>query len=114
MGVPLSRYDHTLIGYGSYDTIPFAYYVNEGQEFDIGIIKLFVTTSPVNFGLLEQESPFDGVWGGHEREGFFNPELASVEYWDTQCMVMILRPVLTRPKPSLEVSSLMYPKSYRF
>ncbi|CAE6500622.1 unnamed protein product [Rhizoctonia solani] len=48
------------IGYGSGGQVPFMFAVNEGMNFDITMLKLFVSNTPTDFSSLEQESPFEG------------------------------------------------------
>ncbi|KAG8794533.1 hypothetical protein FRC12_023742 [Ceratobasidium sp. 428] len=111
MDVPLSKNGYTSVGYGPSGMTPFAYRLDEGQKFDVGIIKLFVTTSPANFGLLEQESPFEEGGRGSERKVVISSRLASVERWDTQYMVLIQRDELTEPEPIPEPVSVSQPDS---
>ncbi|KAG8740683.1 hypothetical protein FRC10_004061 [Ceratobasidium sp. 414] len=99
----LRQKNYMSIGYGSSGVTPFAYCLEPNQKFDVGIIKLFVTTSPVNFGLLEQESPFDEGGRGNERKVIVKSRLASIELWDTQEMVLVQRDTLPEPSVPPEV-----------
>lgn len=49
------------IGYGSGGHLPQTYYTREGQDLDIGFLKLFVSTQPVDYSYIAQPSPFGGV-----------------------------------------------------
>jgi hypothetical protein len=101
---PLSPNDSLTLGYGSSGTIPFAYRLEDNQTFDVGIIKLFVTTSPINFGLLEQDSPFDEGGRGNERKVTIRSRLANVELWDTRDMILVQHRAL--PTPAYNLDSL--------
>ncbi|CAE7144119.1 unnamed protein product [Rhizoctonia solani] len=51
---------HLTIGYGSELEIPFMFLVDPTMGYDITILKLFVSSAPVNFQSLKQSSPFEG------------------------------------------------------
>ncbi|QRV92056.1 ICE-like protease (caspase) p20 domain protein [Ceratobasidium sp. AG-Ba] len=87
--VPLPRKGSLSVGYGASGETPFAYSLEDGQALDIGIIKLFIATSPVNFGLIEQDSPFDEGGRGSQRRVIVESRLANIELWDTQMMVLV-------------------------
>lgn len=46
------------IGYGSGGSQPHTFYLNEGQDVDVGYIKLFLSTEYVDYSHVPQESPF--------------------------------------------------------
>ncbi|KZV62922.1 hypothetical protein PENSPDRAFT_692082 [Peniophora sp. CONT] len=46
------------IGYGAGGGLPYTFFVREDQDADVGFIKLFVTTDPVDLSNIEQSSPF--------------------------------------------------------
>ncbi|CAE6503047.1 unnamed protein product [Rhizoctonia solani] len=48
------------IGYGSGGQVPFIFSINEPLNFDVTILKLFVSNVPTDFQSIEQESPFEG------------------------------------------------------
>ncbi|CAE6445136.1 unnamed protein product [Rhizoctonia solani] len=56
----LPRNAPLTIGYGSGGQVPFIFSVSEGQNIDLSLFKLFVSTHPTDFQSLEQESPFEG------------------------------------------------------
>ncbi|KZV62254.1 hypothetical protein PENSPDRAFT_692662 [Peniophora sp. CONT] len=76
------------IGYGAGGALPFKYFLRPDQELDIGFIKVFICTEPVDFSHVMQQSAFDDSsargtgWGAERR-----PKHA----WDT-----ILIPVVQR------------------
>ena len=47
------------IGYGSGGSPPFSYFLREGQNVDVGFLKLFLTTEPVDYSTIPQPSPFE-------------------------------------------------------
>ncbi|KDN42637.1 hypothetical protein RSAG8_06594, partial [Rhizoctonia solani AG-8 WAC10335] len=85
---PLPRGSSLTIGYGSGGQTPFQYVVDEEQGVDVGIIKLFVTTSPTEFDSLAQESPFDGGRGVVE-EKTVEKLLRPRDEWDTISMALL-------------------------
>ncbi|CCO37708.1 Metacaspase-7 Short=AtMC7 [Rhizoctonia solani AG-1 IB] len=92
----LSSYDQTLpqntpltIGYGSGGQIPFIFAVNEGRNMDVNYLKLFVSTRPIDFEPIVQESPFEGrsaVLDKDTSDVFGNGLL-----WDTFTMTVVQR-----------------------
>ncbi|QRV77162.1 ICE-like protease (caspase) p20 domain protein [Ceratobasidium sp. AG-Ba] len=84
--VPLPKEGSLSIGYGASGTTPFAYYLEDTQTVDVGIIKLFVTTSPVNLGSIQQASPFEGL---NERGFVVRSRLPIVELWDTRSLTLV-------------------------
>ena len=52
------------IGYGAGGAQPFAYGLSDGQNIDVGCVKIFLSTSPVNLSSIPQPSPFYGAGRG--------------------------------------------------
>ncbi|KZV62929.1 hypothetical protein PENSPDRAFT_657741 [Peniophora sp. CONT] len=48
------------IGHGDGGAQPFRYFVRPGQDIDVGFIKLFILTKPVDLSNVPQLSPFEG------------------------------------------------------
>ncbi|KAI0317872.1 caspase domain-containing protein [Amylostereum chailletii] len=48
------------IGYGSGGAAPYKYFLREGQTLDVGFIKLFLSTEPIDLSSVPQLSPFPG------------------------------------------------------
>ncbi|KAF8725249.1 Caspase domain, partial [Rhizoctonia solani] len=46
------------IGYGSGEQMPLMFALNDDQDIDVNFFKFFVSSHPINSGLLEQGSPF--------------------------------------------------------
>ena len=45
-------------GYGDSGSIPYSFFLREGQNVDVGILKLFLSNKPVNLLHVAQPSPF--------------------------------------------------------
>ncbi|KAI0312157.1 hypothetical protein OF83DRAFT_1087200 [Amylostereum chailletii] len=52
------------IGYGNSGSVPFTYYLRPGQDLDVGFLKLFLSTEPLDLSSIPQESPFHGIRSG--------------------------------------------------
>ncbi|KAF8436543.1 caspase domain-containing protein [Boletus edulis BED1] len=63
---PLKRGGTFTIGYGDGGTPPFAYSLEGNQDVDVGYLKIFFATRPIDLSDIEQSSPFASV---HERNG---------------------------------------------
>ena len=77
---------------------PFAYHVGQNQELDIGILKMFVTDTPIGFGSIEQK---DDVFEKIPRKVIQGriPPITGV--WDTYNIVLIQQKPDPRPGYSL-------------
>ena len=49
-------------GYGESVTIPRTFFLREGQDVEVGILKLFLTREQVDFSNIIQSSPFDYIY----------------------------------------------------
>ncbi|QRV99637.1 ICE-like protease (caspase) p20 domain protein [Ceratobasidium sp. AG-Ba] len=87
---PLPKQSKMTLGYGANGRVPFAYCLEDEQQIDVGIVKLFVTNSPVEFGMLSQGSPFEGGRASVRPEQV-KSILESIPYWDTISMVLVQR-----------------------
>ncbi|KAF9472030.1 hypothetical protein BDN70DRAFT_844906 [Pholiota conissans] len=57
---PLKKNGGSLtIGYGPGSAAPFAYYLRDNQDLDLGFLKLFLTTKPVDLSNIPQSTPFE-------------------------------------------------------
>ena len=74
------------IGYGCRGAVPFSYFMREGQDLDVGFLKLFLTTEPVDYSNIPQFSPlsFDNRATG---EAKLKPHLI----WDTILIAVVQR-----------------------
>ncbi|KAG8734604.1 hypothetical protein FRC10_011611, partial [Ceratobasidium sp. 414] len=94
---PLRSMQHLPVGYGSSNVVPSGFFLEDGQTLDVGIIKLFTTTSPVSFSLLEQESPFDEEGQDNTRKIVSKSIRTDAGFWDTQFIVVIQHETLQVP-----------------
>ena len=46
------------IGYGAGGGLPLCYELPRGIDIDVGFLKVYLTTKPIDLECLEQESPF--------------------------------------------------------
>ncbi|KAF9240014.1 caspase domain-containing protein [Melanogaster broomeanus] len=59
LDVPLAKGGGTLtIGYGSSGSVPYSFFLPEGQDIDVGFLKIFLTTRPIDMSKIPQKSPF--------------------------------------------------------
>ncbi|KAG8720958.1 hypothetical protein FRC08_016909 [Ceratobasidium sp. 394] len=95
------------ISNGSSGTDPTAFFLESGQTLDMGIIKLFVTTRPVSFCPLEQESPFEEGGQSNTRKAVTRFMLTNAGLWDTQSLVVVQHETLPVPttQPSNKVTA---------
>ncbi|QRV92055.1 ICE-like protease (caspase) p20 domain protein [Ceratobasidium sp. AG-Ba] len=105
--IPLPRNSLLSIGYGASGEVPFAYCLDDEQMLDVGLIKLFVTSSPVELGLIEQESPFEQL---DQRKVVVHSKSTRGETWATQVMALVQHNQLPEPlnpiSRSLQVAGL--------
>ena len=46
------------MGYGDSGTVPHTFFLRDGQDVDVGILKLFLSTKQVDLSDVAQSSPF--------------------------------------------------------
>ncbi|KDR74095.1 hypothetical protein GALMADRAFT_250859 [Galerina marginata CBS 339.88] len=86
LDVPLKANGGTLtIGYGSGGSSPFSYFLREDQNLDVGFLKLFISTKPIDLSNIPQTSAFE------KTRGEIDLSKKSEEVWGT-----ILLPVIQR------------------
>ncbi|KAG8708053.1 hypothetical protein FRC08_000131 [Ceratobasidium sp. 394] len=95
------------ISNGLSGTDPTAFFLESGQTLDMGIVKLFVTTRPVSFCPLEQESPFEEGGQSNTRKVVTRFMLTDAGLWDTQSLVVVQHETLPVPiaQPSNKVTA---------
>ncbi len=71
------------IGYGARGTVPHIYTLREGQDVDVGFLKLFFSTEYLDLSGIVQGSPFIECRGGTQAM----PE--SRNLWDTMCVAVV-------------------------
>jgi len=87
LDAPLPPRESLTIGYGSGGAAPLTFSLREGQDVDVGFLKLFLTTKPVDFSKIPQGTPF-GREGHRELQPM--PEDAPGE-WDTITIMIVQR-----------------------
>ncbi|KIM28590.1 hypothetical protein M408DRAFT_137083 [Serendipita vermifera MAFF 305830] len=55
---PLLPYQSLTLGYGAGGGLPFTYSLRDGQDIDVGFIKIFLSTEQVDLSVVPQKSPF--------------------------------------------------------
>ena len=55
---PLKGKGHLTVGYGDSGSVPHTFFLREGQNVDVGILKLFLSKEQVNLSHVAQSSPF--------------------------------------------------------
>lgn len=89
---PLPAGGCLTVGYGSGGGQPFNYFLRDGQTMDLGYIKFFLSTKPMDLRHVSQDSPFLNTSRGTE----LRPRPIK-EVWDTLTVAVIQRnPVSAR------------------
>ena len=83
---PLAVGSNLTIGYGSGGGRGFKFYLREGEDVDVGFLKLFLTTYYIDYSYVAQASPFGGA-----RYFFDDVGAQPIPVWDS-----ILIPVVQR------------------
>lgn len=86
---PLPPNQNVCIGYGSEGSPPMTFFLRDGQSVDVGFLKLFLSTDPVDLSGMEQPSAFGGQ--GRERPKEIQ---RSVGGWHTILIPIIQRRML--------------------
>ncbi|PBK59425.1 hypothetical protein ARMSODRAFT_945614 [Armillaria solidipes] len=81
--VSLPPGESLAIGYGASGTVPHMYTLRQGQDVDVGFLKLFFSTEYMDLSGIVQDSPFTESRGG-ERAA---PE--SRRLWDAMCVAVV-------------------------
>ena len=85
---PLKGKGCLTVSYGDTGSDPHAYFVREGQNVDVGTLKLFVSKTPVNFSHVAQSSPF---FTKRDNAPHHQPEILPLP-WDTIEILVVQRP----------------------
>ncbi|KAK0187313.1 caspase domain-containing protein [Armillaria mellea] len=72
------------IGYGASGTVPHVYTLREGQDVDVGFLKLFFSTEYIDLSGVVQNSPFDD-----DRQSGGPPVRKSLYLWHTMCVPVV-------------------------
>ena len=91
LDVPLPRKINNVpgslcIGYGSGGSVPFSFFMRDGQDVDIGFLKLFLTTEPVDYSNIPQSSPFNTNRADAPKGRCKSPFI-----WDTMLVTLVQR-----------------------
>ena len=87
---PLKGNGELCVGYGSGGWKPFSYQLQKGQNLDIGFLKIYLSTRPVDISGIQQHSAF---LGEPRTATEWHPE--PQDAWDT-----ILIPIIQRRNQS--------------
>jgi hypothetical protein len=83
------------VGYGDSGSVPYSFFLPEGQNVDVGILKLFLSREHINLSEVAQSSSFVTIASGTRSTGRAElkvpTELPERHLWDT-----ILVPVVQR------------------
>lgn len=99
---PLQPGSSLTIGYGDGGWQPWVYSLREpktivpgeieqdGQDMDVGFLKLFLSTKPINLSYIEQGTPFSTRFKPGSRGGNRLP-LEVDQVWDTRLITVVQR-----------------------
>ncbi|PVF99210.1 hypothetical protein CPB86DRAFT_814161 [Serendipita vermifera] len=83
---PLRPKGSLSIGYGAGGATPFRYYLRDGTGIEVGFLKLFVATDPIDMSKIPQFSPFD-----RKNRGIKQYEGKPNGYWHTNLITVVQR-----------------------
>lgn len=75
------------IGHGAGAEQPYTFFLQAGQDLDVGFIKLFISTEPVDLSDIEQRSPFT-MQTARDKGQAKNPP---APVWDTATIAVVQR-----------------------
>ncbi|KAK0440562.1 hypothetical protein EV421DRAFT_1815745 [Armillaria borealis] len=81
--VSLPPGESLAIGYCASGTVPHMYTLRDGQDVDVGFLKLFYSTEYLDLSGIVQGSPFTVIRGARRVE----PE--SMHLWDSMCVTVV-------------------------
>ncbi|PBK59431.1 hypothetical protein ARMSODRAFT_899277 [Armillaria solidipes] len=81
--VSLPPQESLTIGYGASGTVPHMYTLREGQDVDVGFLKLFLSTECMDLSAVVQSSPFEDV----RKSG--RPPVRKRYLWHTMCVAVV-------------------------
>ena len=79
------------MGYGDSGSVPHTFFLREGQNVDVGILKLFLSRKQVDLSDVAQSSPFESIGARSTPPAKVKGPTKSRFFWDT-----ILVPVVQR------------------
>ncbi|KAG7440956.1 uncharacterized protein BT62DRAFT_956394 [Guyanagaster necrorhizus] len=81
--VCLPARESLTIGYGASGTVPHMYALREGQDVDVGFLKLFISKKYVDLSGIIQKSPFDD--DRHSGRSLVKKR----DLWDAMCVAVV-------------------------
>ena len=93
VSTPLLPKSSVTIGYGAGGGIPYVYYLRDGQDIDVGYLKLFLFTQPVDLSHVPQNSAFAQVSPFAVRHNNETVGTIPTCQWDTILIPIIQREV---------------------
>jgi hypothetical protein len=84
---PLLRGGSIAIGYGTEGALPFRYTLSGEQNVDVGFLKLFLSTEPVDLSSIPQEPPFSARKGVGRKSERVKEELDPL--WHTLLITVV-------------------------
>ena len=88
---PLKSHRYLPVGYGDSGSVPHAFFLREGQDIDVGILKLFLTRKQVDLSDVAQATPFDSIGARSPPPVKAKEPIKTRFLWDT-----VLVPVVQR------------------
>ncbi|PSR73503.1 hypothetical protein PHLCEN_2v10655 [Hermanssonia centrifuga] len=71
------------IGFGAGSSQPQLYTLQDGQDFDLGFLKIFVSNVPLDLSHIPRESPFESTGKAPAPRGAHTRERTKASLWDT-------------------------------
>jgi hypothetical protein len=86
---PLPGKSSLAIGYGNGGESPWQFLLRDRDDRDVGFFKLFLTTSPVDFSSVAQDSPFEESTSRGRGGGPAAADLPSTERWGSKLSTIV-------------------------
>ena len=80
------------MGLGDAGSVPHTFFLREGQNVDVGILKLYLSREHIDLSNVAQSSPFDAIGTRYIAQAKLKAPPKLRFLWDT-----ILIPVVQRP-----------------
>ncbi|KIM25362.1 hypothetical protein M408DRAFT_26347 [Serendipita vermifera MAFF 305830] len=82
---PLLRHQSLTVGYGAGGGRPFKYSLPNGQDLDVGFVKIFISSEQVDLSAIPQASPF------RRKRGVDESEDKPLGLWSTVLLTVVQR-----------------------
>ncbi|KAK0440552.1 caspase domain-containing protein [Armillaria borealis] len=99
--VSLPPQESLTIGYGASGTVPHMYTLREGQNVDVGFLKLFLSTEYIDLSGIVQGSPFEDV----RKDG--RPPVRKSCTYGTRCVLQLFRQRERAPRDAATVTRVV-------